>query len=573
MIKSLKNIINLLDYKDKKKIKILSILTFIAAFLEGIGLAAFIPIIEFFSEEKVVGFINYFEKINIIYFENTEPIYLLVSFLFLIFLIKNLYLAFFYLYESKFVFQAKANLINNLYKGYIFKDFNFHVNNNSSKLISNLTVETDIFENCLSLLIIIIAESILLTILFTFIFFLNPFISIVLFLFSFFFLFTTYTILKKRTKKLGGDRVEVDALRQKTLQQTFDGIKEIIVFNNRNYFTKYFGKLIENLKSFIIKFSFINKLQKIFVEMFVIVLIILFIILLIFQGYDFSKITTLIGIYLLAIIKIIPSINKAVTAANYLQYATKSLSTLNNEINFNFKENKINESQLSKNEIYFNKEIKLTNILFKYSEKIILNNINLELKKNNFIGLIGETGSGKSTLCNIILGLYKPTSGKIYSDGDDIFKNIKSYQNLIGYVPQNIFLLDDTIKNNITFGIDEKNISEKKITEVIKNSFLDNFVNKLPNKYNQIVGERGIKISGGEKQRIGIARALYRNPKILILDEPTSSLDKDTADKIINEIEQLKDIKTIFLITHKIENLKNADRIFKLEENSLIKIK
>ena len=189
----------------------------------------------------------------------------------------------------------------------------------------------------MSLLIIIIAESILLTILFTFIFFLNPFISIVLFLFSFFFFFTTYTILKKRTKKLGGDRVEVDALRQKTLQQTFDGIKEIIVFNNRNYFTKYFGKLIENLKSFIIKFSFINKLQKIFVEMFVIVLIILFIILLIFQGYDFSKITTLIGIYLLAIIKIIPSINKAVTAANYLQYATKSLSTLNNEINFNFK--------------------------------------------------------------------------------------------------------------------------------------------------------------------------------------------------------------------------------------------
>ena len=573
MSKILKNIIFLLDKKDRKKVKILVLLTFIAAILESIGLAAFIPIIEFVSGEKVIGMSQYFENLKIISLTKINPIFLFVSMLFFIFLIKNFYLVVFYWYESKFVFQAKANVINNLFKNYIFKNYNFHVNKNSSKLVSNLTVETDIFENSLSSLITIIVESILLIILFGFIFFLNPVISAVLFSFSFFFLYSTYTILKKRTKKLGGDRVEIDAVRQKTLQQSFNGIKEIIVFNNREYFVKNFHKLIENIKSFIIKFTFINKLQKILVEMFVIISIIFFIILLVFQGFDYSKITALIGVYLLAIIKIIPSINKTVTAINYLQYASKSVQTLNQEMYFEDRENMIEQTSSNNLIIDFDKKINFVNVSFNYSKKNILQNVNFEIKKNSFIGLIGETGSGKSTLCNLLLGLYKPISGQILSDDENIFKNPRSYQNLIGYVPQNIFLLDDTIKNNIAFGIDEKDISEKNIIETIKYSSLENFVSKLPNKINQIVGERGVKISGGEKQRIGIARALYRNPKLLVLDEPTSALDRDTEKKIINEIESFKNDKTVFLITHKMENLKNADHIFKIENNKLLKIK
>ena len=573
MSEILKNIISLLDQKDRKKIKILVAFTFIGALLESFGLAAFIPIIEFVSGESLIGISKYFENLDIISLSNINPIFILVSLLFLIFLIKNFYLAFFFWYESKFVFQAKANLINNLFSNYIFKNYNFHVNNNSSKLISNLTVETDIFGNCLSSLIAIIVESILLIILFGFIFFLNPFVSLVLFSLSFFFLYFFYIMLRKITKKLGGDRVVVDAIRQKTLQQSFNGIKEIIVFDNREYFVRYFGKLIDNIKSFVIKFTFINKLQKILVEMFVIISIIFFIILLVHQGYDHSKITALIGVYLIAIIKIVPSINKTVTAINYLQYASKSLHTLNQEMYIKTQKDKTNEILSEKNKINFNQKINFVNVSFKYSEKNVLEDITFELKKNSFIGLIGESGSGKSTLCNLMLGLYEPSTGQILSDGEDIFKNPKSYQSLIGYVPQSIFLLDDTIKNNIAFGIDEKNILEKNIIETIKYSSLENFVEKLPNKLNQFVGEGGIKISGGEKQRIGIARALYRNPQLLILDEPTTALDRNTEKKIINEIELLKNNTTIFLITHKMENLKNADYIFKIENNKLVKIK
>ena len=570
MIRIIKNIIDLLDQKDKAKVKILVLFTFISAILESVSLAAFIPIIEFFSGESVLGINTYFENLNIAYLENINPIFIFVSLLLLVFLAKNLYLSFFYLYESKFVFQAKANLINNLFKNYIFQDYNFHVNKNSSKLIANLTVETDIFENCLSFLIVIIVDSILLFILFAFMFLINPFVSIILFLFSLVFLFSVYKILKKRTKKLGGDRVKIDAIRQKTLQQSFNGIKEIIVYDNRNYFVKYFSRLIEDIKSFVIKFTFINKFQKILIEMFVIITLIIFIILLVYQGNDISKITALIGVYLIAIIKIIPSINKTVASANYLQYASQSLLTLNDELNFNSK--KFDEYKIDKNKkkINFKEKIDLINVKFQYPEKTILENINLEINKNNFLGVVGQTGSGKTTLCNLLLGLYEPTSGQIKSDNENIFENPKSYQRLIGYVPQHIFLLDDTIRNNITFGL---SLDEEKILKVIKLAALENFIKNKPKGLDQIVGERGVKISGGEKQRIGIARALYREPNILILDEPTSALDENTEKSIINELINLKDVFTIVLITHKLSNLKLADKIIKIENKKIVNVK
>tara|TARA_Y100000590_G_scaffold444015_1_gene574222 strand:- start:338 stop:1555 length:1218 start_codon:yes stop_codon:yes gene_type:complete len=401
-------------------------------------------------------------------------------------------------------------------------------------------------------------------------FFLNPLVSITLLLFSLLFLYLVYTILKKRTKKLGGDRLSVDAIRQKTLQQSFNGIKEIIVFDNRDYFVKYFRKLIDDIKSFVIKFTFINKLQKILIEMFVIILLIFFIILLVYQGNDISKITALIGVYLIAIIKIIPSINKTVAAINYLQYASQSLLTLNGELSFDNRKVKNNKPIISDKKIYFKEKINLINVNFKYSEKSILKNINLELNRNNFIGLVGETGSGKTTLCNLLLGLYEPSSGQILSDGENIFENTKSYQSLIGYVPQNIFLLDDTIKNNITFG---SSLDDEKISKVIKLAALENFVQKKPKGLDQIVGEKGVKISGGEKQRIGIARALYRNPEILVFDEATSSLDLETESKILESLTKLKGTKTMIFISHRKSSLSICDKIFNVENNEIKEIK
>ena len=209
----------------------------------------------------------------------------------------------------------------------------------------------------------------------------------------------------------------------------------------------------------------------------------------------------------------------------------------------------------------------------KYEDNLVLDNLNIDFKKNEFVGIVGDTGSGKSSLSHVLLGLIESSNGQIKCDQENILDNIKSYQKNIGYVPQNIFLLDDTIKNNITFGIDHGKIDNEKIKKVIKLSALENFISKTPNGLEQIVGEKGMKISGGEKQRIGIARALYREPKILILDEPTSALDELTEKSIIKELFNLKHVFTIILITHKLSNLNTADKIIRIENKKIINVK
>ena len=328
------------------------------------------------------------------------------------------------------------NLTYKLFQKYLYQNFKFHINKNSSSLISNLNNEIDIFENSLSFITTIVVESLLLFFLLLFIFYFNPIISLILFSFAIIFLILLYLILRKRTQQIGGDRVKSDSLRQKIMQQSLDGIKELIIFDNRNFFLDYFGNTLNNIRSFVTKFTFINKFQKSLIELLLVISLIIFIVFLVNQNYNLSELTALIGVYLLAIIKIIPSINKIVTANNYLQYARNSLSTLSKD-----KDLKIVETEISSNKekINFKNSIILNNISLKYSDTLVLDNINLEINKSDFIGVIGNTGSGKSSLSHILLGLINPSQGQIQCDGQNIFDNVKSYQKNIGYVPQNIF--------------------------------------------------------------------------------------------------------------------------------------
>jgi ATP-binding cassette subfamily C protein len=200
----------------------------------------------------------------------------------------------------------------------------------------------------------------------------------------------------------------------------------------------------------------------------------------------------------------------------------------------------------------------------------ILKEISLEVKQGQSIGIIGKSGAGKSTLIDLILGLIKPVTGKIYVDGEELKDNIQSWQNLIGYVPQDIYLLDDTIKNNIAFGLEKEKVSDEKILNSIKLSNLENFINSLPDKENTMVGNRGIKVSGGQKQRIGIARALYNDPKILIFDEATSSLDTKNEKQIMEEVYAVSKDCTLFIITHRHSSVYNCDIVYLINEGKII---
>ena len=219
----------------------------------------------------------------------------------------------------------------------------------------------------------------------------------------------------------------------------------------------------------------------------------------------------------------------------------------------------------------------LENISFSYKDRnkknMLFERINLKIKKGEFIGIKGKSGSGKSTLMDIMLGLIKPTKGKIFVDNHEIKKNKILWQNTVSHIPQDIILLDESIKNNIALGEVSSEISKKQLNEAIKKSRLADFIKKLPKKTNTIVGERGSKISGGERQRIGIARALYRNSEVLFLDETTSNLDKLTEIEFLKSINKIKKEKTIILISHSDTALKYCDKIYELKNKKIKKLK
>tara|TARA_B100000315_G_C14502703_1_gene553090 strand:- start:268 stop:1320 length:1053 start_codon:yes stop_codon:yes gene_type:complete len=298
---------------------------------------------------------------------------------------------------------------------------------------------------------------------------------------------------------------------------------------------------------------------------------------LIFIGRSPETILPLISLLSVSAVRFIPALNVITSSLTTIRFQKPSFDLVVDEIE---KLNLTEYSDVQNKQFYNNKNedfslrnnILIKDISFSYEsgKRTEINDITINIKKGTSVGLIGRSGSGKSTLVDIILGLLEPNKGGIYVDDKNI-NILKSYwHKQIGYIPQDIYLLDDTIRNNITFGLQEDKINEKFLSEAIKVSQLENFVKLLPDKLNTIVGNRGVRISGGEKQRIGIARALYNKPKVMILDEATSSLDLDNENKILEEINENKDDKTLIIISHRNNTVKYCDLIYVIEQGNII---
>jgi ABC-type multidrug transport system fused ATPase/permease subunit len=310
-------------------------------------------------------------------------------------------------------------------------------------------------------------------------------------------------------------------------------------------------------------------LPKLIIEWLLILSIVLFIGIVAFDGDNYSYLITTLGIFLAAAFRLMPSTTRLLNAFQGINFYRNVVKTLKEEILF-FDNNNFSIKK-STGDLSFNKKIKIHNLSFKYpdKEKNILTNINFEINKKEKIGIMGESGSGKTTLINMILGLLQPNTGNIEVDGKEINSNLTKWHSYIGYVPQSTFLSDSSIKNNIAFGENDEIIKKDNIYDSIKNAGLEKFVKGLKNGIDTNVGELGEKISGGERQRIGIARSLYRNPSLLILDEFTSSLDNENEQLILTEIfEKISNI-TVILVSHRESTLKRCSRILRLKNNEI----
>ena len=297
------------------------------------------------------------------------------------------------------------------------------------------------------------------------------------------------------------------------------------------------------------------------------IFIIIFVFFVLYQSEsNIGEIVTVMAVYVVAAFKIIPSTNRIIASVQSLKYNYPAIDALYQESkNFKFSNN------IKKQNFVFNKNIIINIENFKHSKdsKFDLNNIKFEIKRGEKIGIIGPSGSGKSTLMDIISGILKPEKGDIKVDEKSIFSNLRGWQDLIGYIPQKIFILDDSLKNNIIFGFDKNKIDEKILLKLIHKINLTQLLERLPKGLDSKLGEKGLNISAGEIQRIGIARALISNPTIIFLDEATSSLDIYTETQILEELNQFKD-KTFISVAHRINTLKNCDHIYHLDKGTII---
>jgi len=328
-------------------------------------------------------------------------------------------------------------------------------------------------------------------------------------------------------------------------------------FSNSNYFKAKLNTFQATL----------SQIPRFYLELISIFGLVSFIMLLLLQGRDTTSLFTTLGVFVAATFRMIPSLNRILGSSQQLKYCLPSVDTIYNEITMFIEV--IDPINLNRNfkfqsEIYFNK------VTYCYTRgDIILKSIDFKIKKGQIVGVIGESGSGKSTFVDLLIGLNKPTSGEIVIDGVSGFQLNQSWRNNIGYVSQSIYLTDDSIEANIAFAIPKSKINKGRIREVLKQVQLEKFINKLEFGVETKVGERGVQLSGGQRQRIGIARALYHDPDILILDEATSALDQQTEIDLMKSIDNLKKDKTIVIIAHRLSTIKNCDLVYEIKDNKM----
>ena len=540
--------------------------------LESFGLGLLLPIVNFIIDPEKLNeypsLIDLTEKIGIK--NNIQLISLAMSLYSALYIFKVIFLLFLYKKQADFSFGISSRITNKLYSKYINDSYINNLNRNSASMFRNTTAEvtnlSSVFQYGLMLSTeIAISISIILTL-----FYVDFFGAISIFIFFLIMGSILYLSLKGYIYNLGLKKLEFDEERTKLMVQGYNAYKEINIFNKHNFFIhnfkKFSNKYFQKLRNLFV----VQQIPRLYLELISVIGLSIFIISSIGRGVEIENTIAVLSVFALGAFRLIPSVNRILTNIQAVRYALPSIELLYNEFT---KLNKNQNELKHNNSLSFKNSIELNKISYKYpeTEKFILKDLYLKIIEGSTIGIIGESGSGKSTLIDILTGLIKPNMGSFSVDSKKL-DNTSGYLNLkVGYVPQTIFLLDDSLKNNIAFGIEESKINVERINEVLKDSQITNFVNSLEDGIETNVGERGMKLSGGQRQRIGIARALYFNPELLVLDEGTSSLDSKTEYDIMESINYLKGKKTIILVAHRYSTLKECDVIYKLENGKFTK--
>ena len=574
-----KNIFDIIHKKDRSTLNIIILLNILIFIFEFISLAS-VPIFVSISinSEFFIQKVNSFTNSEIFsQFSQKDLILFSGSFVIGAFLIKNVFLMYHTFLQGKFFKKIKVGIANSLFNFYINSPYLYHLSNNPSSLSRNISSEIQNSSGYIFHVLALLKESLTILVIITLLVFVNPIITLIVSSFLSILIIIYINKVKPLLKKRALQNQEILERVTQTVFETFGAIKDLKILNKEKEIQKYFDSKIKILEQNTYFFSFYERFPRVILELISIVTITL--VSLIYLNFNPNLISLIPTLTLLVVslVRFIPAFSAITTSITYIKHFEPSIKLIGKEIrkinanqnDIKFKYNNLISGSNSNNSRSF---FSLENVSFSYpgSKIFPIRNINLNIEKASKIGITGKTGAGKSTLFHLMLGLLTPQKGNIFYKGSNIFSDLNNWRNKIGYISQNIYLLDASIKKNIAFNFLDEPIDEQKLNNAINIANLEQKIANLPNGVNTVVGNDGVKLSGGERQRIALARAIYREPSIFFMDESTSALDTKTEEIVMNNIKNKFKDKTMIIIAHRKSTIEMCDKVLNLKDGSLI---
>ncbi len=566
----------ILNRKQKIQLLFLFIIIGIGTFLELLGVTSVLPFINVVMTPEIVKtdetYRFFYEMLNL---SNVNFfIAVLAMVIGIVFIVKNLFISFMYYMQYKWTFNNQARLAGRLMECYLKQPYYFHVTHNSSELIRNVNSDTVMMFHGILAVIQLLTEACVCVVLGGYMFIKDKSITIGVsgFLVVFVLLFVKF--FKKNLGETGERDRRYNAEIVKWLQQSFGGIKETKVMGRERFFLEQFNQNYKVFAECERNYRFLQVAPRPVMEAVCVTGLLIVVALKLLNGTTSDYFISTIAVFAIAAFRLLPSFNRI---ANYFSVILFNKSALN-AVYKDLKEiEHLQNAQFherAEKELPLEKELRIEHLTFTYPEMEgnVLDDVSFSIKKNTSVAFIGPSGAGKTTLADIILGALTPLGGKIYVDQTDIFENLARWHKSIGYIPQSIYLMDDTVKNNIAFGIAQEDVDEGEIWRALEKAQLKKFVEQMEFGLETMIGESGVKLSGGQRQRIGIARALYNDPQILVLDEATSALDTETETAVMEAIESLAGSKTLIIIAHRLSTIRNCDVVYEVKGGHVVQV-
>ena len=559
----------------------LVLLSIIASLLEVLSITSVLPLVgmlidpEAFKQYAIFNHLfKFFDQFNLarlnLFNDQNQIVLLFIFVIFVIFVIKFFFQLFFEWYRANIVYIIDYKLTSYLYNFYLNKTYNFHVDTNTSKLHRNIQGDAKAISNIFRSIVIIFTEILIILGLLSVLFFLYWKITAIA-LFLLVFAGAAILFFTGKLNFILGKKLHIETQKRiKFLIDGFEGIKDFIIYDKIKVFYEMFDVSNKEYGKASKIYSILIILPKLIIEFLFILGILAVLSSFILSEKSLDQFLPLIALFIISIVRIAPSTFRIINSSQQIRFNKASIDHIFKDVISAIKLVDIKNPVIIKNEINFHKKLELKNVNFSYkNNKKILRNLNFSISKGQCIGIFGSSGTGKSTLLNIITGLFQADSGKVLSDENNIYKNIKSWRKNIGYVPQNVYLLDENIKKNISLNLNSNSLNKINFEYALKISGLKEMNKNLTLRLQKTLGEKGRKISGGQAQRIGIARAIYNKPSILIFDEATNSLDKKIELKIFDSIYKLKNKNTIIIVSHKLQLLKKCHKVYEFNKGKL----